>query len=293
MKVNIVTQVYNEENRIKDWLDYHKKIGINSIIVFDDLSIDTTFSVISEYSKKDPSIILKKSDKTIKQNITYSSGNDYSGNEEIYWRVVRSYNEGLKYFKQFEDSILFFIDVDEFLVPVNSNNIEDALKGKEHYERFFVPSYDMKPPNGGYFTKEVPVWEQSTYTWSTERRKELKSGWDCRVKNAARTDTIESTLINFWHVHSADVGQYIDGIIPSNFQTSIANYSKENHKNTPWNTKKHCFLGEHLRGSAFGIENNDIFGDLSLIMLHFRNNPQNTEGNYDWEFKKINDIMKG
>jgi len=290
MKINIVTQVYNAEHRIKDWLHYHKKIGVDSIIVFDDLSIDSTAAIVDEYNKKDSSVIRKNSDKPYKQNIIFRSGNDYGGNTDIYWRFVRSYNQGLIYFKQFEDSIVFFIDIDEFLVPTTSCNIQDVLYQKTQYERFFVPSYDMKPPPEGFFKKNIPVWEQSTHTWSQKTRRELQGGWDMRLKTGARTQTLESTLINFWHVHSSDVGQLVNGI-PSNFQ-NILNYDyTRTHQLTPWDDTKHCFLGDSLRGSAFGLDIPQIIGDYSLVMLHFRDYPDHNQNNYDYKFDKINKIL--
>ena len=39
MKICLITQIYNEEDRLLDWISYHKKIGIDRIIIFDDSNI--------------------------------------------------------------------------------------------------------------------------------------------------------------------------------------------------------------------------------------------------------------
>lgn len=100
MKICLITQIYNEENRILDWIKYHKKIGIDRILIYDDLSVDNTEQIVGDYIKTDDSVSMHFSDKKVRSNIKFNSGNDYAGNEDIHQRIIRSYNSGLKLIKE-------------------------------------------------------------------------------------------------------------------------------------------------------------------------------------------------
>ena len=100
MKICLITQIYNEEDRLLDWISYHKKIGIDRIIIFDDLSNDDSVNIIKNYNKIDSSVTLEFSDKNNRTNIRYNSGNDYAGDDFIHQRIIRSYNKGLNIIKK-------------------------------------------------------------------------------------------------------------------------------------------------------------------------------------------------
>ena len=100
MKICLITQIYNEEDRLVDWISYHKKIGIDRIIIFDDLSADKSSNIVSDYNKIDSSVTLEFSDKEHKTNIKYNSGNDYAADDVIHQRIIRSYNKGLNIIKK-------------------------------------------------------------------------------------------------------------------------------------------------------------------------------------------------
>jgi len=215
MKTCLIAQIYNEEHRILDWIKYHKKIGIDRILIYDDLSIDNTKKIVNDIISTDTSVSLICSDKTQVTNIYYNSGNDYACNEDLYQRICRSYNNGLHFIKnewntkqtiESEDDIhiVFFLDVDEYLVPCDDDYIKQVLSdiNFKKYDRFLIPSFDMKPPPSKKFIKNVPVYLQSNQRWSENTRFNKTGEFKGRTKIcvlANRCDSIGTS------VHSGDI----------------------------------------------------------------------------------------
>lgn len=96
----------NEGPYLKEWLDFHILVGVTKFYLYDNESTDNTAEILKPY---------------IKQGIV-----DYT-----YWpgkiQQVPSYNDSIKK-HSLETRWMAFIDLDEFLVPVNHTTITDYLK---------------------------------------------------------------------------------------------------------------------------------------------------------------------
>jgi predicted HAD superfamily phosphohydrolase YqeG len=98
MKIALVCIAKNEDNYIKEWVDYHKKIGFDKIFIFEN---NWVCNIIDDV------VVKIKFDGEMKQ--------------------VSAYNYFIENFKDVYDWCLF-IDVDEFLVLKNNINVKDFIR---------------------------------------------------------------------------------------------------------------------------------------------------------------------
>lgn len=128
MKFVIITQVANQENRIYDWIKYHKFLGFDTFIIFDDYSKDNTKFEIEKAINdfKTINIIVQK---TNKQGNFYDiesckNSNSYGGDMTLQNRLNTSYTRGNDIVKSVNpDAICTFLDVDEFIYS-NSESLQ-------------------------------------------------------------------------------------------------------------------------------------------------------------------------
>lgn len=93
---SIVLIIQNEASYMKEWIEYHRMLGVDHFYIYDNKSTDDLREFLAEY---------------ISQGIvTYEYWTD--GQSEAYQHAVDHYKLESKY--------MAFIDVDEFLVPVDS-----------------------------------------------------------------------------------------------------------------------------------------------------------------------------
>jgi len=169
IKVCIVTQVRNEAKRIAEWVEYHKKLGIDEIFIFDDNSTDDTASVIRscgltllEGSKE--GYYIDSSDPEV-----YHTSNNYS----FFLRLLKNYTSGCNKSAELGFDWTFVIDVDEFLCLNNHTTIQDYLKDIENkypnINRLEILSYDF---NTQIIDNESDrITERYLHRWSDKTRK--------------------------------------------------------------------------------------------------------------------------
>jgi len=98
MKISLVCIAKNEDNYIKEWVDYHKKLGFDNIFIYENNWVCNI---------SDDIVIKIKFDGETKQ--------------------IDAYNNFIKKFKQDYDWVVF-VDVDEFIVLKKHKNIKDFIK---------------------------------------------------------------------------------------------------------------------------------------------------------------------
>lgn len=108
----------NEKPYLKEWVDFHLKIGAEVILLFDDRSEDNPLEVLQPYvnSKK----------------VIYHKANKYKQRFPHIRQVIAKYKKLCRWFA--------FIDIDEFLHPTQNENIVDILKefDKEGIQAVYV-----------------------------------------------------------------------------------------------------------------------------------------------------------
>ena len=125
MKFGLFTIIKDEQDYLKEWLDYHLDFGINSIYVFDDVFSTSHKSICNDYKEK-------VTHKNILELYDYKEGEEIkrvkkSGRSLTGYQVPFMYKI-LNYLKQTTDlDWVFYLDVDEFLTLKNKRTKLDNL----------------------------------------------------------------------------------------------------------------------------------------------------------------------
>lgn len=112
--LSIVSIVYNEGPYLKEWIEYHKLVGVERFYLYDNGSDDDTLDVLQPYIS-DGLVVYYKANGYIREGLQ-----------------IAIYNDAIcKY--RYETFWLALIDIDEFLVPVEEESMTEALKYYEKY----------------------------------------------------------------------------------------------------------------------------------------------------------------
>ena len=101
----------NEGPYIKEWIEYHKLAGVERFYFYENGSTDNTREVLEPYIQEG-SVIYNYCEGKCLQNFVYADA-IYKYKHQTQWLAI--------------------IDLDEFIVPVEKNNIKDFLKDYENY----------------------------------------------------------------------------------------------------------------------------------------------------------------
>lgn len=109
--LSIAAIAKNEGLNLKEWIDYHFSIGVEHFYIYDNRSTDNTKSILQDYI--DSGIVTYK-----------------------YWDFespcqISAYNDALNLYKEISRWIAF-IDIDEFLKPMNKS-LPEVLKDYEEF----------------------------------------------------------------------------------------------------------------------------------------------------------------
>lgn len=112
MKVNlaICAIIKNEASYIKEWIDYHLMVGVQKFYIFDNDSSDNVLSVLAPY--------------IYRGIVEYDEISGYGKQVEAYNICLEKHRDDVKW--------LAFIDIDEFIVPVEKLSILDVLSEYEN-----------------------------------------------------------------------------------------------------------------------------------------------------------------
>lgn len=164
--LGFVTCVRNCSWRIPEWLAYHRKLGVSAFLVYNDRSTDDTSDILATSGGD-----------VYKMETDGAGGYSESNNPEVYGqrslvdRLARHYQKGISFLKERGCSWVGVFDVDEFVVPVATENcragfLPDYLSDKEDIPRIYIHSFDMKGP----FSKGSAITKNNTLTWSRQTR---------------------------------------------------------------------------------------------------------------------------
>lgn len=121
--ISIVVMVKNEGVYIKEWLEYHKLVGVDKFIVYDNNSDDDLKNILRPYidAGEVDYIFYPKTQADFEKK----------GKKVEYWAFqAYAYNDAIKKYRN-KSKWIGFIDIDEFIVPVKNNNIIDVINEME------------------------------------------------------------------------------------------------------------------------------------------------------------------
>ena len=132
--LSIVSIAKNEGPYIKEWIEYHKLVGVERFYFYDNASTDNTREVLEPYIK-DGTVVYNYCEGSCLQNLVYAD-------------AILKYKNQTRW--------LAIIDLDEYIVPTEKDNIPDFLKDYEKYPAvginwvmFDSNGYKTKPLSGG------------------------------------------------------------------------------------------------------------------------------------------------
>jgi hypothetical protein len=164
----IITQIRNEEKRLKDWIKYHSKLGISEFIIYCDNTTDGSKLILESLKEKYNIKIFE----SIQFGIYTDSQNPYDYRyTDAAQRIENSYKRGLDHIREKLKDLnhwSIFTEVDEYIVPQTDLGLDDFVKLVPNgIHRIYMASYDFKCP----FDLDKPVYEQTYLRWSEDTRK--------------------------------------------------------------------------------------------------------------------------
>lgn len=123
----------NESKYLKEWIEYHRLIGVDHFYLYDNNSKDRFRSILNPYIKK--------------EIVTLISWPDYfpKRKEEIepLWSLstmAAAYEHAIHYQCVEETNWLAILNINEFLVPMVEENLTEILKRYENFPGIILPS---------------------------------------------------------------------------------------------------------------------------------------------------------
>jgi hypothetical protein len=125
-KLSVCALFKNEAPYLKEWLEYHRMVGVDHFYLYDNGSKDRLFEVLAPYIKEGVVTLTRWLDRV---------GNRDGENAElwVFSTQLPAYGHAVKYFAVNESEWLVFLDVDEFMVPVAANSVKEILECYHEY----------------------------------------------------------------------------------------------------------------------------------------------------------------
>ncbi|MDR2772812.1 MAG: glycosyltransferase family 92 protein [Elusimicrobiota bacterium] len=115
-ELSIASIVRNEADYIREWIEYHKLVGVEKFYIYDNESDDGLKEILEPYIKEGCVVY------------RYFPGKE---------RQLRAYEDAVDKYK-YETKWLALIDIDEFIVPKKYEKITDFLKDFEGYPQVLI-----------------------------------------------------------------------------------------------------------------------------------------------------------
>lgn len=140
----IVAFFKNEEPYLREWIEYHRLIGIDHFYLYDHQSSDCSFDVLQPYIHQGLVTLFSWVDH-VPEYLMQQEG------MEIFSSRLRAYEHAAKYAAVKEAEWLIVVDVDDFLVPVKDASIKQCL---DEYE----PCAAIRCPTLSFQAKHADGW---------------------------------------------------------------------------------------------------------------------------------------
>lgn len=111
----------NEAPYLKEWIEYHRLVGVDHFYLYNNESRDQFLQVLFPYIREGIVTLVHWPDRM--PNV--------EGEQSSHWALstqVPAYEHALKVRAEKETKWVAFLDIDEFLVPVNANKVSDFLE---------------------------------------------------------------------------------------------------------------------------------------------------------------------
>lgn len=123
LKNCIMTCIKNEHEYLNEWIQYHLKIGIDHIFIFEDMDSDSHKGITEKYKEVTLSSILDILDEKKTEEAKELKYEKKINVQHLYFKYALEYLKNT--YPNYE--WCFVIDVDEFITLESENNIKDVM----------------------------------------------------------------------------------------------------------------------------------------------------------------------
>ncbi len=147
-KLAVCAVFQNESFFLEEWLEFHKLMGVEHFYLYNNLSTDNYLEILEPYIKSGEVNLIEWPVETHNQK------------EYLNFLQLPAYNQALEIAKQ-EAAWIAFIDLDEFLFPVQHLDLIELLHDYEAYAglavnwQLYGTSWLTRLPEGGLITENL------------------------------------------------------------------------------------------------------------------------------------------
>jgi hypothetical protein len=144
---SVCALIKNEEKYLKEWLEYHKMLGVDHFYLYNNDSRDRTREVLAPYIKEG---LVTLVDWPTRVPLTPQQ-------EKMLWPTMiqlPAYEHAAKYLAINDTKWLTVLDVDEFIVPVKANTIKEVLANCDEFPGIEMVTHYFDASRGNQFPKK-------------------------------------------------------------------------------------------------------------------------------------------
>lgn len=140
----------NEAMHMKEWLEYHQLVGVEHFYLYDNGSRDRPRDILTPYIKKGLVTLVHWPDRVVSRD-----------SEQVdYWALstqLPAYENAIKCHAVNDSEWLVFLDIDEFIVPVNTDSVNEVLDNYSQYPGLELVSDHFDASNHKFPKKELTI----------------------------------------------------------------------------------------------------------------------------------------
>jgi hypothetical protein len=178
----------NEDRFLKEWIDYHRLIGVDHFYFYDHMSTDATYAVLEPY---------------IKQGVVeYIYWERTYDDEKGWWHIQRDAYVDAVHRAENKSKWLAIIDTDEFIVPIQDYNLKAFLDDFDDFGGVCI---------SWIFYGSSGVQTLSKKTWMTTQlvhRSDLQYSLNRMIKSIVRPERVNAEDSFFPHTCAYKNGYY-------------------------------------------------------------------------------------
>ncbi len=143
-KISICALFKNEARHLKEWLEYHRLIGVDHFYLYNNSSEDQFEKVLRPYLKQRLVTLIHWPDR-----MPFSHSQESAAHWALSTQLL-AYEHAAKWKCPKETKWLVFLDVDEFLVPVETQSLSEILESYDEFPGVQILSDYFEASNFAY-----------------------------------------------------------------------------------------------------------------------------------------------
>ena len=149
-KLSVCALFKNEAKYLKEWLEYHQMVGVEHFYLYDNGSRDHSREILAPYIRKGLVTLVNWPDRVVSRDSEMVD----------HWALstqLPAYENAIKYYAVKDSEWLLFLDVDEFIVPVNASSVNEVLANYSEYPGLELTSDFFDASNKELLKKELLI----------------------------------------------------------------------------------------------------------------------------------------